>query len=345
MPAAHTISQGEGVTVAVLDSGVAAGQPDLTGSVIPGVDILANTGDATDDPDGHGTGMAAIIAGHGHGRGNADGVLGIAPKARILPIRIIGATPHGISGAEFAAAVDAAVERGATVISASIKIAGDSVASEAVLRAVDKGVVIVASTGNGKDIELQVQQAPARYPGVVAVGASDRRGNYAAGFSVEGTDSSSLMLVAPGVDGINANPDGTYETGKKGTSMSAAIVAGAVALMRGKDPSLPVYEIWNRLRATAVDKETPGFDTRTGNGLLDLNAALTRQVAPTPSPTPFVRRSATPAAAPATTAAAGSAAAAPDDGAGVPRLGLVVPVAAVVVITVAGVLAARRRRR
>jgi subtilisin family serine protease len=344
VPAAHAISQGDGVTVAVLDSGAAANQPDLVGNVVPGVDILTNKGDATDDPNGHGTGMAAIIAGHGHGPGNADGVLGIAPKAKILPIRITGAESHGITGAEFATAVDAAVARGATVISASIEITGDATASQAILRAVDKGVAIVASTGNGTGIALQVQSAPARYPGVIAVGGSDRRGNYA-GFSVEGSDSSSLMLIAPAVDGINANPDGTYATGKSGTSMSSAIVAGAVALMRSKDPNLPVYEIWNRLRATAVDKGPPGFDTKTGYGLLDLGAALTRQIEPTPSPTPFVKRSATPSAGPAakaTTAAPSAAAASPGGGASTPALVISAVAAAV---TLGAVLLLARRRR
>ncbi|WP_344515054.1 S8 family serine peptidase [Dactylosporangium maewongense] len=63
------MSQGDGVTVAVLDSGAAANQPDLVGKVVPGLDIVTNKGDATYDPNGHGTGMAAIIAGHGHGPG------------------------------------------------------------------------------------------------------------------------------------------------------------------------------------------------------------------------------------------------------------------------------------
>ncbi len=307
LPAAHRISQGAGVTVAVIDGGVDPRQPDLTGSVVEGTDVLKGKGDGFDDPNGHGTGMAAIIAGHGHGPGNADGILGIAPQAKIMPIKVIGDREDGINDGEFAVAVNAAVARGAKVISVSLDVAGGRESMEAVAQAVDKDVVIVASTGNAEGVALQVTGAPARYRGVVAVGGTDRRGQRAA-FSVEGSRENDLMVVAPAVDGINANPDGTYATGKSGTSMSAAIVAGAAALIRSKYPDLPVHEVWNRLNATAVDKGPAGFDTGYGNGLLDLTAALTRQVAPTPkprsmaSPTPASPCRSTPSNAPPGTA-------------------------------------------
>ncbi|MEV0505680.1 S8 family serine peptidase, partial [Streptomyces spectabilis] len=83
-------TKGEGVTVAVLDTGVDASHPDLKGSVLPGKDMVgfgARRGDRTWAR--HGTAMAGIVAGHGHGEGRGDGVLGIAPGARILPVRVI----------------------------------------------------------------------------------------------------------------------------------------------------------------------------------------------------------------------------------------------------------------
>lgn len=80
------VSQGDGVIVAVIDSGVAADHQDLTGQVLPGVDFSGEQSDGRVDKDGHGTGMASLIAAHGHG--DQAGVMGLAPKAKILPVRI-----------------------------------------------------------------------------------------------------------------------------------------------------------------------------------------------------------------------------------------------------------------
>src|SRR5262249_47943668 len=85
---------GGGVAGPVLDSGVDAPQADLTGNVLKGIDAETDSGDGQHDTVNHGTNMAAIIAGHGHGPGNADGVLGVAPKAKILPISLEGADPR-----------------------------------------------------------------------------------------------------------------------------------------------------------------------------------------------------------------------------------------------------------
>src|SRR5205823_11945431 len=122
----------------------------LVGSVLPGVDTTpGSTGSGQNDTDGHGTRMAAIIAGHGHGPGNADGVLGIAPRAKILPIKLgenkasVPLIPQIV-----ATAIDAAVAHGAKVINASFGADLDEVIHQAVLRALDHDVVFVASGGN-----------------------------------------------------------------------------------------------------------------------------------------------------------------------------------------------------
>ena len=86
--AAQVQSQGDGVVVAVVDTGVNGNHPDLAGNVLPGVDVSgAGAPNGQQDTDGHGTAMASLIAGHGHGTGNGDGVLGIAPQAKIFPVR------------------------------------------------------------------------------------------------------------------------------------------------------------------------------------------------------------------------------------------------------------------
>src|SRR6266508_4890869 len=82
----HKITQGAGVTVAVIDSGVDGHHPDLAGNVLQGKDFI-KPGTGWTDTDGHGTAIASLIAGHGHGPGHHDGILGLAPAAKILPVR------------------------------------------------------------------------------------------------------------------------------------------------------------------------------------------------------------------------------------------------------------------
>jgi type VII secretion-associated serine protease mycosin len=348
--AAHAVSRGEGVTVAVVDSGVDPNQPDLTGSVLAGADSYTSGGNGQLDPVGHGTAMAAFIAGHGHGAGNGSGILGIAPGAKILPLKLgIGRTGESYTAAALTRAIDTAVERGAKVISASIVAPSSDELRQAVKRALDRDVVIVASVGNlNEAIGSGEPTVPARYEGVVSVCATDRNGNHAP-FSIKASGLSQLTVCAPGVDGPVAKPDGTYTTGGSGTSMSAALVAGAVALIRSKNPQMPAYEVVNRLARTAVDKGAPGRDELYGYGNLNLQAALTAQVAPTTSPTPWIKPSRTPTPTPATPSSAAASGDAQGDGGGMSGTAVAVLATAggVAVAFVIGVglwLVLRRRR-
>ncbi|HWH01752.1 MAG TPA: type VII secretion-associated serine protease mycosin [Pilimelia sp.] len=272
---AHRISQGAGVTVAVLDSGVDARHRDLVGAVLPGRDfaiLKARVPDGRTDLDGHGTAMAGLIAGRGHGSGG--GVLGIAPKAKILPVRI-----HSTSSAVSSStpqAIEWAVAQGAKVISMSFGGGTDREKEEAVQAALRADVVLVAAVGNRPQVEKL--QYPAAYPGVVAVGGVDRRGRHAA-VSVTGRQ---VVLAAPAVDIMSTMPGNRYEAAD-GTSNATAIVAGAAALVRARFPRLSAAEVVHRLTATAVDRGARGRDEQYGFGVLDPVAALTAQVPPLPS--------------------------------------------------------------
>ncbi|WP_433533380.1 type VII secretion-associated serine protease mycosin [Micromonospora sp. CA-263727] len=266
---AHQISQGEGVTVAVLDTGVHP-HPDLRNNLLPGSDVIARRGgDGWQDNDGHGTAMAGLIAANSH---NTSGALGIAPKANILPIRFKLANSEG-TAEDLSRAIDYAVRGGASVISISSGGEPDVDEQKAIQAATSANVVVVAAAGN-KPSDQEVR-FPAAYSGVVAVGGVDRDGKHA-DVSVRGAE---VDVVAPAVEIYSTNSDGGYRSGT-GTSGAAAIVAGAVALIRAKYPYLPADEVVHRLTATAVDKGPPGRDDQYGYGVIDLVAALTADVPP-----------------------------------------------------------------
>jgi subtilisin family serine protease len=215
--------------------------------------------------------MAALIAGHGHGPGQADGALGIAPKAKILPLRSTLSDHKLSSGARDADAITEAVRRHADVISMSFGANRDIRLQQAIEQAIDADIVLVASSGNHPDDVFL--QYPAKYPGVIAVGATGRNGKVAP-VTVTGPE---MALVAPGVDIVSASKTGGYREAT-GTSDATAIVAGAAALIRAKYPNLSAAEVAHRLTATATDKGAPGRDKEYGYGELNLVAALSADV-------------------------------------------------------------------
>ena len=265
---AHRLSQGKGIVVAVLDTGVYP-HPDLRNNLLTGTDIIrGGSGDGRLDRDGHGTGMAGLIA--AHGRSTNRGALGIAPQAKILPIRF---KIHGHEGAAggLSQAIEFAVSNEASVISISSAGAPDLELQQAIQKATHADVVVVAAAGNNPDD--QNVRFPAAYSNVIAVGGIDQSGRHAK-VSVTGHD---VDVVAPAVEIYSTNFNGEYRSGT-GTSGAAAIVAGAVALIRAKYPYLPADEVVHRLTATAIDKGPPGRDDQYGYGVIDLVAALTADV-------------------------------------------------------------------
>ncbi|MFF6980627.1 MULTISPECIES: type VII secretion-associated serine protease mycosin [unclassified Streptomyces] len=274
-------TKGKGITVAVLDTGVEDDHPDLAGNVLEGKDMVgfgAQRGDRAWAR--HGTAMAGIIAGHGHGAGNGDGVMGIAPEAKILPVRVIledgdpaRAKARSSRGNALAEGIRWAADHGADVINLSL---GDDSKSahpeagedEAVQYALKKGSVVVASAGNGGEKGDHISY-PAAYPGVIAATAVDKFGTRAS-FS---TRRWYATVSAPGVNVVIADPDHKYYEGW-GTSAAAAFVSGAVALVKSAHPGLTPAQIKKLLEDTARNAPADGRDDSRGYGFIDPAAAI-----------------------------------------------------------------------
>ena len=294
---AHRITKGAGVIVAVVDQGVSTRHPDLKGAVLSGRDTVAGEDNGHLDPDGHGTAMAGLIAARGRG---GSGLLGIAPEAKILPVRPSNDTTFAAEGIRWAAS------HGAKVINMSFAIGGSENLQAAVKEAAAADVVLVGAVGNTGDKGNAVEY-PVGYPEVLGVGAVDKKGKVAA-FSQHGAQ---VDIVAPGVDIPTVYVTG-YHT-SQGTSDAAAIVSGAAALVRAKYPDLTAAEVVQRLTSTAVDKGDKGRDDYYGSGQLDLLAALTALAPVASASAPAVDE---PVATPAATAD-------DDTGGGVPPLAIV----------------------
>ncbi|MEU5783721.1 S8 family serine peptidase [Micromonospora lupini] len=266
---AQMISKGDGIVVAVPDTGVAP-HPDLSENVLAGIDTVAGgSGDGRKDSNSHGTSMAGLIA--AHGRAGDTGALGIAPRSKILPIMASSSDNFGEAD-DLAAAIEYASSEGAQVISISSGGASTPRLVRAVETAIAANILIVAAAGN---VPNQPLSYPASEEDVITVGGVDRLGRHAA-FSATGQE---VDVVAPAVDIYSTSYGGKYSKGT-GTSSATAIVAGAAALIRSKYPYLPAQEVAHRLTATAIDKGPPGRDDEYGYGVIDLVAALTADVPP-----------------------------------------------------------------
>ncbi|MEY9994722.1 type VII secretion-associated serine protease mycosin [Streptomyces sp. V4I8] len=279
-------SEGAGVTVAVVDSGVDGSHPDLTGQVLEGKDFT-DGGDAQEDVLGHGTKMASIIAGHGHGAGNASGVIGLAPKAKILPLRTLQTNSDKNLDETWGAAVRYAVEHGAKVINLSIANDGGKTLSagrEAIAYAQSHDVVVVAGSGNNGYSDVS---EPGALPGVISVGAVDEKANLWA----DSNTGKGLTLTAPGAEIVGANPTKSngYGVGS-GTSDATAYVSAAVALVRSKYPDLSAGQVINRLIKTATFAHHKGLkapDEEYGYGIVRPYSALTMDIPAGPKKNPL----------------------------------------------------------
>lgn len=339
------------MTIGIVDSGVDATHPDLKGNVEAGQASWEGGKDGLKDTMGHGTAMASILVGHGHGDGGEDGVLGIAPEAKVKSVSIYPSSdprddPRG-SHDRMVEGIRWLADEGVDVISVSQGGAGSDALEEAVKYAVEeKGIPLVASAGNtaGGPTGDVVVQAPAVYDNVFSATGTTKQGKFWDG-SVEGTSPDDVTVAAPAEDVVHAWNDRGYDD-NSGTSDSAAIVAGTIALMKAQWPDMSRETIEWRLTETADEKGKDGPDTKYGFGIVNPAEALTAHVDPPDgvsdeeiNPEPNPKASASPSPSKDDGALTAS-----DSGAG-PVVWIVVAVVAILAAAVVSFILIRRRRQ
>lgn len=277
-------SRGQGVKVAVIDTGIDVDHVDLRDRIDNNsIDIVTGSRASVNDQDGHGTHVSGIVA----ATANGIGTVGVAPSATILAIRADARDRScsrplncGFNDSDNAAAINFAINQGAKVINLSQgKTGGLSSAYQAALnRAAASDVLVVAAAGNDGGNTLINPARTAGTPNargrVLAVGAVNSS-NVRLGFSNRAGNiiNAGSMLVAPGLSIRSTNNNGGYTT-ISGTSQATAFVSGAAAALRSAFPNLNMAQITRILLDTARDLGAAGIDLNFGAGLVDLNAAF-----------------------------------------------------------------------
>jgi hypothetical protein len=256
----HHVATGEGIVVAVIDSGVDAAHPELAGAVSANVNALASDARV----DAHGTAIAGVIAAHAN-------LVGVAPSAKILAIRAFSgdAARTGATGAtsDIVRALSIAADTGAKIVNMSFAGPSDPLLKRVIAAAHERGMTMVAAAGNAGPSAPPA--FPAADPHVIAVTATDsadalfpsaNRGAY-------------VGIAAPGVDVLVASPGVGYSL-SSGTSIAAAHVSGVLALMLQRDPKLTPADARRMLVESAKDLGPSGRDDQFGAGLVDAERAL-----------------------------------------------------------------------
>ncbi|KPJ74863.1 MAG: hypothetical protein AMS14_04685, partial [Planctomycetes bacterium DG_20] len=267
----HPTNSGEGIRVAVLDTGIDYGHPDLDDNYAGGWDFVNNDSDPFDDHY-HGTMVAGVVA----AEDNGSGVVGVAPRAELYALKVlnhegVGSTIHIMQ------ALDWAVLHDMDVVNMSFGVDEYVSAFEATIRdAYEAGIVLVAAAGNANpcygDPATDNVRYPARFDEVVAVAATDQSDTRAC-FSSTGP---AVELTAPGLMvWTTTYPGGGYWYGT-GTSIASPHVAGAAALALTSGMSYDDVRPW--LQGTADDLGTPGRDTWYGFGLVNVRSLLSSGV-------------------------------------------------------------------
>jgi type VII secretion-associated serine protease mycosin len=278
------LTQGGGLIVGIVDTGVSAATPALSSAVLSGRDVLAH-GAADTDCRGHGTFLAGLLA----ARPTAgSGLAGIAPGVRLLPIRV-APDENQVDPGPLAAGIRAAVEGGARVIAVGVSTTSTSALRGAVAYANAHDVVVVASTDMAGMSALGDAVYPAGLSGVLAVASVEADGRPASSLgSKERPD-----LAAPGSGLLSVAPRGNGNVTASGSGMAVAFVAGAAALVRAYRPGLKAGEVRHRLEATADHPTGRLPDPAVGYGMVDPVAAVTTALpeeSGEPAPEPHVRQ-------------------------------------------------------
>ncbi|TKK77026.1 hypothetical protein FDA38_29940 [Kribbella jiaozuonensis] len=276
VPQAWDLSKSTGnQTVAVLDTGVDAGHPDLVGHLVAGYNATSPNRGPIDD-NGHGTMTLGIIAAAAN---NGVGVAGVGWNVKAMPVKVLDSNGGGYD-VDIAEGIDWAAAHGAKVINMSLGGPGDNpVLHDAVKRAVAGGVTVVVAAGNSGTDELQY---PAAYPEAIAVAATNA-GGVLTDFSSYGDW---VDVAAPGWNILSTGarnltpPEYAPYWYCTGTSCSAPIVTGIAALVKNKWPSFTPDQVAQRLEVLARDAGPRGIDPYYGHGIVDAYAALGGRFAP-----------------------------------------------------------------
>lgn len=276
-------TRGEGVTIAVIDTGIARDRVEFAGAVSAGADFSGAGARDGRTPVGvvdanHGSWVASLAA--GRGTGPDRGVIGVAPQAKLLSASIgFGSSASVPFVDQVAEAMVWAVDNGADVINLSFTtntLDWDPRWDDAFMYAYDNDVVVVVAAGNRGSGTDRVG-APATIPGVLAVGGVDRAGRASVEASTQGIV---IGVSAPSEELVGVSADGRV-VGWNGTSGATPIVAGVVALVRAAHPDLDAANVINRIIRTATPARgaTTSPDPLYGYGLIDAAAAVGAEVA------------------------------------------------------------------
>ncbi|WP_345983296.1 S8 family serine peptidase [Streptomyces sp. DSS69] len=259
-------STGEGVKVAVIDTGVNPNTPSLKGQVLRGFDATGAAGDENDDYSGHGTNMAELIAGTGAG----GGLKGLAPGVKIIPMRITDTefqNKHSVNARDSEDAIRAAADSEAMIISMSFgSLYSTRGEREAVKYAESKGKLFFAAVGND-GAGSNKEEYPAAYPQVVGVASADRNGKVAE----DSQNGNMVDIAAPGkeIPRWCDNSFRSYCYGGSGTSSATAIASASAALVWSAHPDWTANQVLNVLFDTAGrDWEKGTLSKYLGHGLI-----------------------------------------------------------------------------
>ena len=253
---AHRITNGDDVTVALIDSRVDAKHPDLAGVVAGEYDAVGGTS----APHAHGTGMAGAIAAHSK-------LIGVAPKVRLLAIRAFAGEGDSAKGTTFSIlkGLDWAASQNARIVNMSFAGPADTMLHDMIAKAHARGMVLIAAVGNAGS------KSPPLYPaadreviGVTATDADDK-------LLPQANRGPQVAVAAPGVDVLAAAPDGQYEM-TSGTSVATAHVSGVAALLLARDPKLTPDALRRILVGSA--QKVPGGAREVGAGVVDAFKAV-----------------------------------------------------------------------
>jgi subtilisin family serine protease len=284
LPSAWEISVGNNMQLAIIDTGVDLDHSDLVNKIwlnlaeIPdnGVDDddngyvddthgwdFVNNDNVPQDDNSHGSFVSGIAAAESD---NGIGIASVSWQTEILPLKVLNSSGSGNSSA-VAEAIIYAADNGVKIINLSLETDMESQAlADAVVYAADKGCLMIAAVGNGGgDVSY-----PAKYADVLAVSATNNQ-DIPWSYGNKGPE---VDISAPGVDIFSTNRLGSYNGGLDGTSYAAPHVSGVAALMWSLDPELTPIQIRQILVSTAKDVWSTGWDSLTGWGRLDANAAL-----------------------------------------------------------------------